>query len=120
MASADARFGAPEVGLGIIPAAGGSQTLPRAAGRANALEMLLAGRWLSADEALRCGLVNRVVAREDLLPVTEALACKIKSGDPRALSLAKQAVNRGLDMSLEEGLALEARLGARLWRERSS
>jgi enoyl-CoA hydratase len=114
LASEDAQFGLPEVGLGIIPAAGGSQTLPRITGRSRALEILLAGRWASADEARRWKLVNRVVPRADLLPEAEKLAGKIKSYSPLALSYAKEALTRGLDLGLREGLELEARLGSRL------
>jgi enoyl-CoA hydratase len=114
LASEDAQFGLPEPGLGIIPAAGGSQTLPRTIGRAAALEMLLSGRWLKADEACRLKLVNRVVPRAELLPEAEKLARKIASYRPLAVRCAKQAVTRGLDLSLEAGLALEARLGRRL------
>jgi enoyl-CoA hydratase len=114
LASDDARFGLPEPGLGIIPAAGGSQTLPRTIGRAAALEILMSGRWITAEEAYHLKLVNRVVSRAGLLPEAERLAVKIKSHNPLAVSYAKQAVTRGLDMSLEEGLALEARLGRRL------
>ena len=111
LASEDARFGLPEPGLGIIPAAGGSQTLPRVLGRAKALEMLLTGRWLKAEEAYRLKLVNRVVPRSDLWPAAERLAAKIEGYSPAAVSYAKQAVTRGLDLSLDEGLELEARLG---------
>ena len=111
IASDDARFGAPEMGLGIIPAAGASQTLPRMIGRAKALEILLSGQWLKAEEARRLKLVNRVVPRENLLPTVERLADKIKAYRPMALSHAKQAITRGLDMTLEEGLELENRLG---------
>jgi enoyl-CoA hydratase/carnithine racemase len=114
LAAEDVQFGVPETGLGIIPAAGGSQTLPRVIGRARTLEMLLSGRWVKAEEALRIKLVNQVVSREDLLPAAERLADKIKSHSPLALSYAKQAVTRGLDMSLEQGLELEARLGRAL------
>ena len=114
LASEDAQFGLPEPGLGIIPAAGGSQTLPRVIGRAKALEILLSGRWIEAKEALRLKLVNRVVSRADLLPEAERLANKIKAHSPIAVSYAKQAITRGLDMSLEEGLELEARLGDQL------
>jgi len=114
LASEDAQFRVPETGLGIIPAAGGSQTLPRTIGRTKALEMLLSGRWLKADEAHRLKLVNRVVPRADLLPAAERLANKIKSYSPLAVSCAKQAITRGLDLSLEQGLELEARLGRRL------
>ena len=110
LASDDARFGLPEPGLGIIPAAGGSQTLPRVIGRAAALDMLLSGRWLTAEEARRLKLVNRVLPRADLLPEAVKLAEKIKSHNPLAVSAIKQAVTRGLDMTLSEGLELEKRL----------
>ena len=114
LASEDARFGLPEPGLGIIPAAGGSQTLPRTIGRAGALEILLSGRWVKAEEAHRLKLVNRVVSRAELLPEAERLARKIKAHSPLAVSYAKQAVTRGLDLGLKQGLELEARLGRRL------
>jgi enoyl-CoA hydratase len=111
LASEDAQFGLPEPGLGIIPAAGGSQTLPRVIGRAAALDVLLSGRWLTADEARRLKLVNRVVPRAELLPEAVKMAEKIKSHPPLAVSGIKQAVTRGLDLTLKEGLALEERLG---------
>jgi len=114
IASEDARFGVPEPGLGIIPAAGGSQTLPRTVGRAVAMEMLLTGRWLKADEALHMKLVNRVVSRSELLPEAEKFAQRVKEHHPLAVSYAKQAVNRGLDLNLAQGLELEARLGGLL------
>ena len=114
IASEDAQFGVPEMGLGIIPAAGGSQTLPRVVNRGYALEMLLSGRWVKADEACRMGLVNRVVPRTELLPVVEKMADKIRGYDPVVVSYAKQAVTRGLDLPLSQGLELEARLGSRL------
>jgi enoyl-CoA hydratase len=104
------------MGLGIITAAGGSQTLPRTVSRAHALDMLLTGRWIKADEALRLKLVNQVVPRSDLLPAAERLASKIKAYDPKAISYAKQAVTRGLDLNLEQGLELEANLGSQLLR----
>jgi len=114
LASEDARFGLPEPGLGIIPAAGGSQTLPRTIGRAAALDVLLSGRWLTAEEARRLKLVNRVMPRADLLPEAEKLAKKIKSHPLTAVRYVKQAVMRGLDLTLAEGLELEAELGRRL------
>jgi enoyl-CoA hydratase len=114
LASEDAQFGLPEPGLGIIPAAGGSQTLPRTIGRAGALEVMLSGRWVRAEEAYRLKLVNRVVSRAELLPEAERLAGKIKAHSPLAVSYAKQAVTRGLDLGLGDGLQLEARLGHRL------
>jgi len=110
LASEDAQFGLPELGLGIIPAAGGSQTLPRMIGRAKALEILFTGRWITAKEAHRLKLVNQVVSRPDLLPVAEKLARKIRDYDPIVVSCAKQAINRGLDLNLEQGLELEAKL----------
>jgi enoyl-CoA hydratase len=114
LASEDAQFGLPEPGLGIIPAAGGSQTLPRTIGRAAALEMLMSGRWLTAEEAHRLKLVNRVVPRASLLPEAEKIAARIKSYNRTAVSCIKQAVTRGLDLTLPEGLELEAQLGRRL------
>jgi enoyl-CoA hydratase len=114
LASEDAQFGLPEPGLGIIPAAGGSQTLPRTIGGAGALEILLSGRWVRAEEACRLKLVNRVVSCAELLPEAERLAGKIKAHHPLAVSYAKQAVTRGLDLNLEQGLELEAKLGHRL------
>jgi len=114
LASEDAQFGVPEMGLGIIPAAGGTQTLPRVIGRAHALEVLLTGRWIKAEEAYRLKLVNQVVSRDDLFPAAERLANKIKAYSPIAVSYAKQAITRGLDLSLDQGLELEAKLGDRL------
>ena len=114
IASDDAKFGLPEVGLGIIPAAGGTQTLPRTVGRARALEMLLTNRWISAEEAYRIGLVNRLVAREKLLQAAEEMARKIASYNPIAVRNAKKAVMRGLDLTLKEGLDLEKRLASQL------
>ncbi len=114
IASEDSRFGMPEVDLGIIPAAGGTQTLPRTVGRGKALEMLLANRWISAEEAYRIGLVNRVVHIDELLKAAEEIAKKIASCNPTAVRYAKQAVVRGLDLSLADGLDLEKRLASRL------
>ncbi len=114
LASDDARFGLPEPGLGIIPAAGGSQTLPRTIGSAAALEILISGRWIDAKEALKLKLVNRVLPRPDLLPAAENLARKIKSFPPQTVRAVKQAVTRGLDLPLAEGLALEKRLAKSL------
>ncbi|MDD5702207.1 MAG: enoyl-CoA hydratase/isomerase family protein [Dehalococcoidales bacterium] len=112
LCSDDAQFGLPEVTLGIIPAAGGSQTLPRTIGRAPALDILLTGRWLKADEARRVKLVNKVLPRRDLLAETERLANLLKNFDTGAVTIAKLAVTRGLEMSLEAGLHLEKRLAS--------
>ncbi|OGO21460.1 MAG: hypothetical protein A2144_03200 [Chloroflexi bacterium RBG_16_50_9] len=119
LASEDAQFGLPEPGLGIIPAAGGSQTLPRIIGRAGALEILLSGRWLGAKEAYRLKMVNHVVSRRELLPEAERIARKINNYHPMAISSIKQAVNRGLDLSLDQGLALETKLGRQLRAQRT-
>jgi enoyl-CoA hydratase len=110
IASEDAKFGLPEVGLGILPAAGGTQTLPRAIGIARAFEMLLANRRLSSEEAYAMGLVNQVVPKNKLLETAEGMAQKIASFNPMVVRNAKQAVLRGLDLSLSEGLELERRL----------
>jgi len=110
LASEDVQFGLPEPQLGIIPAAGGSQTLPRVVGGAKALEILLSGRWLKAQEAHRLKLVNRVVPRKELMPKAAKLAEKIAGFDPAIVGYAKQAIVRGLDLNLREGLELEARL----------
>jgi len=118
IASEDAKFGLPEVGLGILPAAGGTQTLPRAIGMARALEMLLANRWLSSEEAHSVGLVNQVVPKNKLLEAAEEMARKIASYCPMAVRNAKQAVMRGMDLSLSEGLELERRLAVGLRRHK--
>jgi enoyl-CoA hydratase len=111
IASEDAVFGLPEVGLGILPAAGGTQTLPRTVGRAKALEMLLTGDFIDATEALRVGLVNRIVPRSQLLSAAEELARKISSHPAPVVRAAKEAVNRGLDLPLPQALELERDLG---------
>jgi enoyl-CoA hydratase len=114
LAAEDVQFGLPEPGLGIIPAAGGSQTLPRIIGGSKALEILLSGRWLKAEEARRLKLVSRVLPRKELMPAAEKMAARIAGFSPLAVSYAKQAVTRGLDMTLEQGLELEARLAGSL------
>ncbi|MBI2853640.1 MAG: enoyl-CoA hydratase/isomerase family protein [Chloroflexi bacterium] len=112
IAAEDARFGLPETTLGIIPAAGGTQTLPRTIGRGRALEMLLTGQQMTAADAFQSGLVNRVVPRETLMVVAEETARKIASYDQAAVRACKEAVVRGLDMSLASGLKLESQLSA--------
>lgn len=114
LASEDVQFGLPEPGLGIIPAAGGSQTLPRVIGGAKALEILLSGWWVKAEEARRLKLVSRVLPKKELIPAAERLAEKIAGFNPLAVACAKQAVTRGLDLSLNQGLELEARLAGSL------
>lgn len=110
VAADDARFGLPEVGLGIIPAAGGSQTLPRVVGRALALDLTLTGQIIDAQEAYRIGLVTKVVPRAEVFREVEVLARRIMARDPAVVRAAKEAVVRGLDLPLAEGLALEATL----------
>jgi enoyl-CoA hydratase len=107
IAAEDARFRLPEVGLGIIPAAGGTQTLPRAIGAARALEMLLTTRWMLSEEACRIGLVNQVVPGSRLLETAREMALQIAAFDPAVVRNAKQAMMRGLDLSLDQGLAIE-------------
>jgi enoyl-CoA hydratase len=110
LASKTARLGQPEVKLGILPGYGGSQRLPRLCGRGVAHELILTGEMISADEALRVGLVNHVVEPAELLPAAEALAKKIIANAPLAVKFAMEAIEHGLEMPLEEGLFLEATL----------
>jgi enoyl-CoA hydratase/carnithine racemase len=102
IAADDCVFGLPEVALGIIPAAGATQTVPRAIGPGHALDLLLTGRRISSREALQMKLVNRVVPRPDLLPASGALAEKIAGYDQDAVRKLKQAVSRGLDLPLSD------------------
>ncbi len=106
-ASDTARFALPETGLGIIPGAGGTQTLPRAVGARRAKEIILSGQPFGAAEALEWGLVNKVFAAQELLPATTRAAQKIAANAPVAVKQAKQAVDRGGQMSLADGLAFE-------------
>jgi len=112
VAAEDSLFGLPEVSLGFIPAAGGSQSLPRVVGRAKALEMAMLTERIDAAEALRIGLVQRVVPLPELLPTATAWAERIAALRPEVVQGAKQAVLHGLDMPLREGLALESRMNA--------
>ncbi len=107
VASETAKFGQPETGLGIIPGAGGTQRLTRAVGKAKAMDVILTGRFLDAREAERAGLVARVVAREAWLEEAKAVARAIASKGPVAQQLAKAAVNRAHDSTLEVGLDYE-------------
>ena len=116
IASDDAHFGLPEVELGILPAAGGTQTLPRLVGQGKALEMLMSGRRINAQEAWESGLVNRVVPKSRLLEIAKKTAEKIASYDPDVMRCVKQAVRRGIDLPLAEGLDLEKRLAHQLLR----
>ena len=115
IASDKARFALPEVGLGIIPAAGGSQTLPRTVRTGKAMELLFTGQLIDAGEACRIKLVNRVVPADQLLMTAKKMARKIALLDPVAVQCAKQAVTRGVELSLAEGLHLEKRLASRFY-----
>jgi enoyl-CoA hydratase len=106
-ASTNARFALTEVTLGIMPGAGGTQNLPRAVGERRAKELILSGLPFSADEAERWGLVNRVLPPDDLLQAALAIADRIASNGPISVRQAKQAIHRGLQMSLADGLAFE-------------
>src|SRR5690348_13877226 len=104
LASENAKFGQPEVKLGIIPGYGGTQRLPRLVGKGRALQIVLSGEMLSAQEAYRIGLVNEVVPLGELIPRAEALAAKIIANGPLACKYVIEAVNKGMEMSLQEGL----------------
>jgi enoyl-CoA hydratase len=110
LSSDKARFGFPEVAGGLIPSDGGTQRLPRIIGRGKALELILSAEIINAEEALRIGLVSRVVKGEDLAAETDALAKTIAAKAPIALRFIKEAINKGLDLTLEQGLRLEADL----------
>ena len=107
IAVSGAKLGFPEVGLGILPGAGGTQRLPRLVGLGRAKELILTADPIGADQALAMGLVNRVVSREELEPATRELASKIASRAPLALRLAKAALNLAARVPLDSGLAFE-------------
>lgn len=107
-AAENAKLGQPEVKLGLIPGYGGTQRLPRLIGRGRALEMILSGEPVDAQQALRMGLVNAVVPQAELLDYSRAWLAKVLANAPVAVSLAMDAVDAGLDGSLDEGLRLEA------------
>ncbi len=108
VASATATFGQPEIGLGLIPGFGGTQRLPRLVGRGRGLELLLTGQSITADEAWRIGLVNRVVSPDTLADEVGSLAATLARQAPAAVRLILETVHRGLDMSLDEASAFEA------------
>lgn len=108
IASEAAKFGQPEVRLGILPGYGGSQRLPRIVGKGRALQLLLTGEMIDAAEAYRIGLVNRVVPAADLIPAARALLTTILAQGPLAVAHCIEAVDRGLDMGLDDAIALEA------------
>lgn len=110
VASETAQFGQPEVNIGVIPGAGGTQRLTNAVGKALAMEIILGGRFLKAEEALRYGLVNRVVPVADYLQSATQLARDIASKAPLAVRMAKEAINKTYEMSLAEGMNHERHL----------
>jgi len=108
IASEAAKFGQPEVKLGLIPGYGGTQRLPRLVGRGRALQLLLTGEMIDAQEAFRIGLVNRVVPGDQLLPIASSLIQQMLTNAPLALAACIDAVDRGLQLPLDDALALEA------------
>jgi enoyl-CoA hydratase/carnithine racemase len=110
LAADSARFGQPEINLGIIPGFAGTQRLVRLVGKTKAMEMILTGAPITAQEALVIGLVNRVVAAADLLTAARTLAAELSTKAPIALAYAMEAINRGSEMTLADGCQLEAAL----------
>jgi enoyl-CoA hydratase len=108
IAADSAKFGQPEVTLGLVPGGGGTQRLPRLVGKGRALQIILSGETISAQEAYRIGLVNEVVAAAELIPRAEAILKRIASNAPIAIRLALEATNKGLETSQGEGSSLEA------------
>ncbi len=103
----NARLGQPEILLGIIPGAGGTQRLSRLVGPSRAKDLIFTGRFVDADEALSIGLVNRVVAPDDVLTAAEDLARQLAAGPPFALRAAKESIDRGIEVDLATGLDIE-------------
>jgi enoyl-CoA hydratase/carnithine racemase len=108
LASDNAKLGQPEVKLGIIPGYGGTQRLPRLVGKGRAMQLVLTGEMITAQEAYRIGLVNEVTSPADLMPRAEAIAQKIIANAPLAVQYSLEAINKGLEMTLPEALYLEA------------
>ena len=110
VASENAKFGQPEVKLGVIPGGGGTQRLPRLVGKGRALQLILSGEMIGAQEAYRIGLANEVVPAADLITRAEAILKQIFANAPIAVKFSLEAVNKGLEASQAEGLSLEAAL----------
>jgi enoyl-CoA hydratase len=108
VAAENAKFGQPEVKLGLLPGGGGTQRLPRLIGKGRALQLILSGETINATEAHRIGLVNEVVPAADLIPRAEAILKQIFANAPIAVKFSLEAVNKGLETSQAEGLSLEA------------
>jgi enoyl-CoA hydratase len=109
-ASSKAKFGQPEVKLGILPGFGGTQRLPRLVGRGKAIELTLHGGHISAEDALRVGLVNEVLEPDALIPRSKKWLTECFANGPRALALSLRAIREGLDRPLDAGIELEAQL----------
>lgn len=112
IASENAKFSQPEINLGIMPGNGGTQRLPRLVGEGRAMEMILTGDLIDAQEACRIGLVNRVVPQAELMPYVKELATKLAAKPPLAVKLAKNAIHTGLNLSLNDGIEYENKLFA--------
>jgi enoyl-CoA hydratase len=110
IATDNAKFGQPEIKLGLIPGFGGTQRLARLVGKGVSLQLILTGGMITAQEAHRMGLVNEIVGPSELLARAEAILAQIGANAPLAVGFAIEAVNRGLECSLPEGLALEGAL----------
>jgi enoyl-CoA hydratase/carnithine racemase len=110
LAVENAKFGQPEVKLGVLPGGGGTQRLPRLIGKGRALQLILTGETISAQEAYRIGLVNEVVPAADLITRSEAILSQIFANAPVAVKYSLEAVNKGMETSQAEGMALEASL----------
>jgi len=119
-ASTRAKFGQPEILLGIIPGGGGTQRLARLIGPARAKDLILTGRQVAADEALAIGLVDRVVEPDDLLPTALAYAAELAAGPVAAHGLAKRAIDRGLEADLDTGLQIEQEAFVEVFRTKDS
>jgi enoyl-CoA hydratase len=110
LASEKAKFGQPEVGLGVIPGYGGTQRLPRLVGEGRAMELCLTGGMIDAQEAYRIGLVNHVYPAEELMNAARDLARRIAKNAPVAVRNSKVAINRGMQVDIDTALAIEADL----------
>src|SRR6266436_1138622 len=112
LAAETAKFGLPEVKLGVIPGYGGTQRLPRLVGRGRALQLILSGAMINAQEAYRIGLINEIVPRSELITRAEAILAQITANAPLAIKFSLEAVNKGLETSQAEGLLIESSLFA--------
>ena len=110
LSSDKARFGLPQVSSGVIPMDGGTQRLPRLIGKGKALELILTGETIDAEEAFKIGLVSKVIPAEKLAAEADALAEKMAGQAPISLRFVKEAVNKGMDLTLDQGLRLEGDL----------